>query len=55
MAQRVGVRETAKALHEIAELTPKRSLVILFTDLLDDPDKVDEIVEALRYGMCKTV
>tara|TARA_B100000609_G_scaffold90100_1_gene71874 strand:- start:484 stop:1065 length:582 start_codon:yes stop_codon:yes gene_type:complete len=40
---------TAKALHEIAELTPKRSLVILFTDLLDDPDKVDEIVEALQH------
>jgi len=40
---------TAKALHEIAELTPKRSLVVLFTDLLDDPDKVDEIVEALQH------
>jgi uncharacterized protein (DUF58 family) len=40
---------TAKALHEIAELTPKRSLVVLFTDLLDDPDKVDETVEALQH------
>jgi uncharacterized protein (DUF58 family) len=40
---------TAKALHEIAELTPKRSLVVLFTDLLDDPEKVDEIVEALQH------
>ena len=26
-----------------------RTLVVLFTDLLDDPDKVDEIVEALQH------
>ncbi len=40
---------TAEALHEIAELTPKRSLVVLFTDLLDDPGQVDKIVEALQH------
>jgi uncharacterized protein (DUF58 family) len=40
---------TAKAHNEIAELTPKRSMIVLFTDLLDDPDKVDEIVEALQH------
>lgn len=40
---------TAGALHEIAELTPKRSLVVLFTDLLDDPGQIDNIVEALQH------
>lgn len=40
---------TAVVLHEVAELTPKRSLVVLFTDLLDDPNNIDAIVEALQH------
>ena len=40
---------TASALHEIAELTPKRSMVVIFTDLLDDPGQVDSIVEGLQH------
>jgi uncharacterized protein (DUF58 family) len=32
-----------QALHDIAELTHRRSLVVVFSDLLDDPSKIDEL------------
>ena len=41
--------ESVKALHEIAELSHRRSLIILFTDFLDDPKRTDEIFEALNH------
>ncbi len=41
--------DTIKALHDIAELSHKRSLVIVFSDLLDDPDKTDELFQALNH------
>jgi len=44
-----SVTSTASSLHEIAELIHKRSLVIIFTDLLDDPDHTNEIIEALQH------
>ena len=40
---------TSEALHEIAELIHKRSLVVIFTDLLGDPNRVNEIIEALQH------
>lgn len=40
---------TADALHEIAELSHKRSLIIIFTDLLDDPDKSDDFFQAIQH------
>lgn len=40
---------TADALHEIAELSHKRSLIIIFTDLLDDPDKTDDFFQAVQH------
>ena len=40
---------TIQALHDIAELTHKRSLVIIFSDMLDDPDKKDELFQALQH------
>ena len=40
---------TSDALHEIAELIHKRSLVVIFTDLLGDPNRVNEIIEALQH------
>jgi uncharacterized protein (DUF58 family) len=40
---------TIQALHDIAELSHKRSLVILFSDLLDDPDQTDEFFHALQH------
>jgi uncharacterized protein (DUF58 family) len=38
-----------QSLHDIAELTHRRSLIIVFSDLLDDPDKVDELFRALEH------
>ena len=40
---------TSDALHEIAELVHKRSLVVIFTDLFDDPNKVNEVIESLQH------
>lgn len=40
---------TVDTLHAIAELSHKRSLVIIFSDLLDDPDKQDEFFQALQH------
>lgn len=40
---------TINALHEIAELTKRRSLVIIFTDFLDNPEKLDEMFQALHH------
>lgn len=41
--------DTVQALHDIAELSHKRSLVILFTDFLDNPNKTDEFFQALQH------
>ena len=38
-----------KAIHDVAELCHKRSLIIIFSDLLDDPDKIDEFFQALQH------
>lgn len=40
---------TIQALHDIAELTHKRSLVVIFSDLLEDPEKQDEFFQALQH------
>ena len=40
---------TIQTLHDIAELTHKRSLVVIFSDLLDNPDKTDEFFQALQH------
>lgn len=40
---------SALALHEIAELSHKRSLIIIFTDLLDDPEKKEDLFNALQH------
>ncbi len=38
-----------EALHAIAELCHQRSLIVIFSDLLDDPDKTDKLFEALQH------
>jgi uncharacterized protein (DUF58 family) len=38
-----------QALHDIAELCHKRSLVVLFTDLLDDPSQLDTFMQAIQH------
>ncbi len=40
---------TIQNLHDIAELCNKRSLIVIFTDLLDDPDKLDDLMGALQH------
>lgn len=47
----------AKALHEIAERTHQRSLVVIFSDLLDNtqPDEVFRALQHLRYNKHEVV
>ncbi|NDC28948.1 MAG: DUF58 domain-containing protein, partial [Crocinitomicaceae bacterium] len=40
---------TISILHDIAELTHRRSLVVVFSDLLDDPESIDELFRALQH------
>lgn len=37
------------ALHDLAERLPKRSLVVLFTDLFDDPTNYEAVFSALQH------
>jgi uncharacterized protein (DUF58 family) len=40
---------TADALHQIADTIHKRSLVIVFSDMLEDADQVDKLFSALQH------
>jgi uncharacterized protein (DUF58 family) len=40
---------TVQALHDVAELCHKRSLIILFTDLLEDPEGLDSLFQAIQH------
>jgi uncharacterized protein (DUF58 family) len=46
--QKVGTN-AVEALHAIAELSHQRSLIIIFSDLLDDPARSDEFFQALNH------
>ena len=48
-ASNVKRTSTINALHDIAELSHKRSLIVIFSDLLDDPNKQDEFFQALQH------
>ena len=39
----------AKAIHEVAEQMHKRSLVVLFSDMLNDTEYIDEVFSALQH------
>lgn len=41
--------QTTQALHDLAELCHKRSLIVLFSDLLDDPSKLEEFMQAIQH------
>jgi len=46
------VRKTTnsiKSLNDVAELCHRRSLIVIFTDLLDDPERMDELFGALQH------
>jgi len=38
-----------QALHDIAELCHRRSLIMIFSDMLDDPDRKDELFQAIQH------
>lgn len=40
---------TASALHDIAELAHQRSMVLVFTDLLDDPQNTEALFDSLLH------
>jgi len=40
---------TAHALHEVAERVPRRSLIVVISDLMDNDDSQEQIVRALRH------
>ncbi len=39
----------AKVLHEIAERMHKRSLIVIFSDMMDDVDDIEEVFAALQH------
>lgn len=41
--------DAVQALHDVAELCHKRSLVVIFTDLLDDPSKLETFMQAIQH------
>ena len=41
--------DAVQALHDISELTHQRSMVVIFTDLLDDPNRIDEFFRAMQH------
>jgi uncharacterized protein (DUF58 family) len=40
---------TAQALHEIADQIHKRSMVVIFSDMVDDTERVDDLFGALQH------
>lgn len=47
--ERNRVTSTAKALHTVADSIHKRSLVIIFSDMLEQPDHLESIFSALQH------
>ena len=48
-ASSASTTESIGALHDIAELCHKRSLIIIFSDLLDDPSRLDEFMQSIQH------
>lgn len=40
---------TISVLHDLAELCHRRSMILIFTDLLDDPERETEFLQALQH------
>jgi uncharacterized protein (DUF58 family) len=40
---------TIQSFHDVAELCHQRSLIIIFSDLLDDPSRIDELFQAFQH------
>lgn len=41
--------DSVKAIHDIAELSHRRSLIVIFSDFLDNPERVDDFFRALQH------
>ncbi|HZH86697.1 MAG TPA: DUF58 domain-containing protein [Brumimicrobium sp.] len=41
--------EAVQVLHDIAELCKRRSLIVVFSDMLNDPENKDKLFEALQH------
>jgi uncharacterized protein (DUF58 family) len=41
--------DAIKAIHDVAELCHQRSLVVIFSDLFDDPERSEEMFQALQH------
>lgn len=48
-ANRMKTTSTAQALHQIADTIHRRSLVVIFTDMMDDIEHIDEIFAAIQH------
>lgn len=48
-AKEAKTTESVQVLHDIAELCKRRSLVVVFSDMLNDPDNKDKLFEALQH------
>lgn len=47
--QRNKTTQAAKALHQIADSIHKRSMVIIFSDMFDDPERAEDMFAALQH------
>lgn len=47
--QQQKTSDTVTALHSVAELCHRRSLIIIFTDFIDNPSKMEELFHALQH------
>lgn len=47
--ERATTTESIACIHDIAELCHKRSLIVIFTDLLDDPSKTDAFIQSIQH------
>ena len=43
------VTNAAKALHLVAEQMHKRSLIVIFSDMMDDADNIDDLFSAMQH------
>nr|WP_299203357.1 DUF58 domain-containing protein [uncultured Brumimicrobium sp.] len=48
-AKEVKTTEAVQVLHDIAELCKRRSLIVVFSDMLNDPENKDKLFEALQH------
>lgn len=44
-----GTTNAAKALHDVAEQMHRRSLIVVFSDMMDDAGQIDELFAALQH------